>query len=139
MYRVLRYFEDLQDGGYKYNAGDRYPRDGLSPSEGRIGELSGPSNKQGRPLIEIAEDVGDDPPAREPENDPADSAPVSDPVTDEAADEKKGKESLTREDIEKMPYFSLKSVASKNGISTDEKKADEIRADLIERLGLLGE
>lgn len=51
MYKVIKYFTDLQDDGYAYNVGDTYPRKGLNPSEERIAELSGSENKQGVPLI----------------------------------------------------------------------------------------
>ena len=52
MYRVIRYFTDLQDKDHPYNAGDTYPRDGIKVSDARLKELSGPDNKQGVPLIE---------------------------------------------------------------------------------------
>lgn len=51
MWKVVKYFTDLQDDGYAYNVGDTYPRKGLNPSEERIAELSGSNNKQGVPLI----------------------------------------------------------------------------------------
>ena len=52
MYRVIEYFTDLQDGGHEYNAGDVFPREGLTVSRDRLAELSGCENKQKRPLIE---------------------------------------------------------------------------------------
>lgn len=51
MWKVIKYFTDLQDENYAYNVGDTYPRKGLNPSEERIAELSGSENKQGVPLI----------------------------------------------------------------------------------------
>lgn len=51
MYKVIKYFTDLQDGHNAYNVGDTYPREGLNPSEDRFAELSGSDNKQGVPLI----------------------------------------------------------------------------------------
>ena len=51
MYRVIEYFTDLQDGGHEYNAGDVFPREGLTVSRDRLAELSGCENKQKRPLI----------------------------------------------------------------------------------------
>lgn len=64
MYRVIRYFEDLQDGNRAYKVGEIYPREGLSPSRERIEELASDLNKQHRPLIEAVtekteEDVPD--------------------------------------------------------------------------------
>lgn len=52
MYKVIKYFTDLQDHNYAYNVGDIFPRDGLVVSEVRLKELSGSRNKQGVPLIE---------------------------------------------------------------------------------------
>ena len=51
MYKVIKLFTDLQDGGYEYRKGDEYPRAGLEPTEERIAELAGSDNKQGTPLI----------------------------------------------------------------------------------------
>lgn len=51
-YKVLRFFNDLQDDYYYYETGSVYPRDGLSPSQERIDELASADNKQGIPLIE---------------------------------------------------------------------------------------
>lgn len=42
----------------------------------------------------------------------------------------------TKEEIEKMPFMKLKSIAKKNGIDVEDKKAAEIRAELIEKLGV---
>lgn len=53
MYKVVKYFTDLQDNNYAYSVGDTYPRVGLQPTEKRYAELSGSSNKQGTPLIEV--------------------------------------------------------------------------------------
>ena len=42
--------------------------------------------------------------------------------------------SLTKEDVQKMPYMKLKSVAKANGVDIEDKKADAIRSELIEKL-----
>ena len=55
MYKVIKYFTDLQDNNYPYNVGDDYPRSGLDASENRIEELSSTSNRQGQPLIAFVE------------------------------------------------------------------------------------
>lgn len=52
MFKVIRYFTDLQDNGYAYNVGDTFPRDGMTVTADRITELSSSANKQGVPLIE---------------------------------------------------------------------------------------
>lgn len=54
-YKVLRYFNDLQDDNYYYETGATYPRDGLTPAQDRIDELASGKNKQGIPLIELME------------------------------------------------------------------------------------
>lgn len=74
MYRVIRYFEDLQDGNRAYKVGDTYPREGLSPTDERIAELSGSRNRQGKPLIEaIPEEPAVDFPEAEETDVPGDS------------------------------------------------------------------
>lgn len=51
MYKVIVYFEDLQDKNYPYKVGDTYPRKGLKPSHERIVELATDKNIRGIPLI----------------------------------------------------------------------------------------
>ena len=58
MYKVIRFFTDLQDNGYPYNEGDIFPRDGLSVSKERLVELSSTNNKQRERLIELVVDEG---------------------------------------------------------------------------------
>lgn len=52
MYRVIKFFTDLQDKNHEYNVGDVFPRIGMDVSQKRIEELSGSNNKQHTPLIE---------------------------------------------------------------------------------------
>lgn len=52
MWRVIKYFTDLQDGEHPYNVGDVFPREGLEVSGDRLLELSTAANKRGIPLIE---------------------------------------------------------------------------------------
>lgn len=56
MYKVIKFFTDLQDNNHAYNVGDTYPRKGLNVSPERITELSGSNNKQCQPLIEKVEE-----------------------------------------------------------------------------------
>lgn len=56
MYKVIKYFTDLQDNEHPYNAGGTFPRDGLTVSRERIIELATASNKQSTPLITFIED-----------------------------------------------------------------------------------
>ena len=50
--------------------------------------------------------------------------------------EPKVEQTVNRKDVESMPYFSLKSLASKNGIDVSGKKTAELRGEIIEVLGL---
>jgi hypothetical protein len=51
MYKVIRYFIDLQDNNHPYNVGDKFPRTGVKVSAERLAELAGSGNLQGMPLI----------------------------------------------------------------------------------------
>lgn len=51
MWKVIKYFTDLQDNNFPYEVGDVFPRDGLTVTEERLAELAGKDNKQGVPLI----------------------------------------------------------------------------------------
>ena len=52
MYRVIRYFTDMQDNNRPYSVGETFPREGLNVTANRITELSTGANLQGVPLIE---------------------------------------------------------------------------------------
>lgn len=51
MYKAIHYFRDLHDNDHEYKPGDVFPREGIQVDEKRLAELSGDSNKQGKPLI----------------------------------------------------------------------------------------
>lgn len=55
MYKVIKFFTDLQDNNYPYNVGDVFPHKGMTVTEARLAELAGSENKQGVPLIEYVE------------------------------------------------------------------------------------
>ena len=52
MYKVIKYFTDLQDNNYAYYVGDTFPRNGVEAGAARVAELSSDKNLQGVPLIE---------------------------------------------------------------------------------------
>ena len=52
MYKVIKYFTDLQDNNYAYYVGDTFPHHGVEVGAERIAELSSDKNLQGVPLIE---------------------------------------------------------------------------------------
>lgn len=115
-YEVLRHFRDALDGNYDYPLGSTYPREGLNPSAQRINELESGNNKLKAKFIKpLAEKAKEEP---------------------ERAEEVSEGVSFTAEEIDKMPFMKLKSVAKKNGIEVEEKKADEIRSALKEKLEL---
>lgn len=71
MYKVIKYFTDLQDNRHAYHAGDVFPREGLKVSKERLTELSGFNNKRGVPLIEkIKEEKPVEEPVKEQEEKP---------------------------------------------------------------------
>lgn len=51
MYKVLVNFIDLQDNGYRYRAGDNFPRKGSKVSEERLHELLTDENRRHKPMI----------------------------------------------------------------------------------------
>ena len=55
-YKVIEYFEDLQDNGRPYNVGDVFPADGNTVSAERIAELASTQNRRRIPLIEEVEE-----------------------------------------------------------------------------------
>jgi len=114
-YEVIRYFTDAQDNDYAYREGDTYPRDGLNVSDARIRDLLSGNNFQRVALIKRVLDK----PAKK-----KNETKVEEPV------------SYTVEDVQKMPYMKLKSVAKQNGVEVKDKEASDIRSELIEKLGL---
>ena len=69
MYKVIRYFEDIQDEMHPYNTGDKFPRDGMSVSADRLAELSTDRNLQRTPLIEFVPELDENPePNAKPES-----------------------------------------------------------------------
>ena len=51
MFEVIKYFTDLEDENYAYHVGDKYPREGVEPTEERINALKGKKNVRKVPLI----------------------------------------------------------------------------------------
>lgn len=66
---------------------------------------------------------------------PADRTPKVEPVKP-SLDVNTGEPKITRAEIEEMKYFTLKSLAEKNGVSVKDKPANIIRRDLYEVLGI---
>ena len=51
-YKVIEYFEDLQDNSRPYNVGDVFPVDGNTVTAERLAELASTQNRRRIPLIE---------------------------------------------------------------------------------------
>lgn len=116
-YKVIHFFNDLQDFNHAYHAGDVYPRIGVRVSDARIAELASSKNKQGKPLIaldKVKEDVV------------------------EITDEKTVKENqFTKTEINRMPINELKSIAAANGVEgLVNMTGAELKRVLIEKFGL---
>lgn len=118
MYIVIRDFNDAQDNKHAYHVGDIFPHDGRRVSEDRLQDLASGRNFQRVPLIAKMNNA---------------IVPIksNDEVEKEADDVE-----WTAEDIKKMPFMKLKSVAKQHDIEVKDREASDIRADLIEKLGL---
>jgi hypothetical protein len=69
MYIATEHFVDLADKKRRaYNAGDKYPADGVTVSEARLAELSSDGNRRKRPVIAAVADA--EPQAAEPAEKP---------------------------------------------------------------------
>ena len=108
MYKVLKYFTDLQDNGYPYNEGDIFPRDGLVVSEARLKELSSTKNRRKEVLIKLVEE--------------------------EVQEEPKP---LTKTEINRKSVAELKELAVDNGIeNAEEMTGAELKKVLISKFDL---
>lgn len=56
MYKVIKFFRDLQDNNHVYHVGDLFPYNGRPVSEDRLLELSTDKNRRHMPLIEKVEE-----------------------------------------------------------------------------------
>ena len=114
-YKVIHYFEDLQDFNHPYHAGDSFPRIGFSVSEARIAELSSANNRQGKPLIERVDDF---------------AKHMTPP-------EEKTEVRYTKTEINRMSTAELKELAQSEEIPDAENlTGGELKKRLIERYGL---
>lgn len=58
MYKVIKFFTDLQDNKHPYHEGETFPREGVTVTEERLKELASKKNKRGVALIkEVKEEV----------------------------------------------------------------------------------
>lgn len=52
MYKVIKYFTDIQDNSFEYKEGDEFPRKGLTVLPSRLKELSTTNNRRKEILIQ---------------------------------------------------------------------------------------
>lgn len=141
-YEVIRYFRDAQDNGYVYHEGDKYPRDGHSVSAVRLKDLLSGNNFQSVPLIKRVDSIGRfvNKVKEEPKEEVSNN--LENEVVEEEKEEVKeetkavNKDSYTAEEIDKMPFMKLKSVAKKNGVPVEDREAKDIREDLKKEFGV---
>ena len=113
-YKVIHYFEDLQDFNHAYKVGDVFPRLGMVVTEDRLRELSSKYNRQKKPLIEFVEEV-----AKEKK-----SASQEETV-------------LTKTQINRMALAELREVARASGVkNVDKVSGSELKKVLIREMGL---
>ena len=63
-------------------------------------------------------------------------AKAENPKVEAQKEEVKEESGITKDDVATLPFFKLKSLAKSYGIDVKDKKADEIRSALIEKLEL---
>lgn len=115
MYRVIKYFTDLQDNNHAYHVGDIYPREGFAPSEKRVKELLSGENKRKVKLIEEVPKTplkGEESPQNEPQIEEAeDEQPVAEVEAVDVAEESEAEqvEEAEEKEAEKKPAKKKKT------------------------------
>lgn len=101
MYKVVKFFTDLQDNDYPYHVGDIFPHSGMVVDEKRIIELSTDANRRNEPLIEeVKENVQEE--SKEPTEEQIDDFAqyMNPPIEGEAVEKPKKKRGRPRNDAE---------------------------------------
>ena len=120
-YKVINYFEDLQDFNHPYKVGDMFPRLGMKVSEARLKELSSSNNRRKKPLIELVKDVAD----------------VQVEENKEVEIVQKQPPKYTKTEINRMPVDELRKLAMSTGVEgADKWTGAELKEYLIALMGL---
>ena len=120
-YKVINYFEDLQDFNHPYRVGDVFPRLGMKVSEARLKQLSTANNRQKKPLIELVEEKV--------------SFEVEEIKEDKIVEKQPPK--YTKTDINRMPVDELRKLAMSTGVEgADKWTGAELKEYLIALMGL---
>lgn len=115
-YKVIHYFTDMQDSGYEYKVGAKYPRLGKTVTEARIKELSGSNNRQKKPLIALVDEK---------------------PKQAEVVKDAEKETVYTKTDINRMSTQDLRTLAVVQGLeNVEEYTGAELKKMLIDKLGL---
>lgn len=118
-YKVIHYFEDLQDFNHPYKVGETFPRPGMKVSEVRLKELSTSKNRQNKPLIELVKD----------------NAGVQ--VENRESEIVEKQPQYTKTDINRMSTAELKELATKQGIeNVEDMTGSDLKKVLIEKFDL---
>lgn len=129
-YKVIHFFNDLQDFNHAYHVGDDYPRMGVRVSDARIAELASSKNKQGKPLIALDKN----------EDFVVDGkvlGKVKEDVIEITDEETVNENQFTKTEINRMPIHELKALASVNGIEGwNDMTGAELKRVLIEKFNL---
>lgn len=103
MYKVIKYFTDLQDNNHAYQVGDVFPHEGKEVTEKRLLELSTSANRRGMPLIEKVEEIEVAEAIEEvEENEPVEDFmnPPEEPIEEEDNEKPKKRRGRPRNDAE---------------------------------------
>lgn len=119
-FTVVEAFVDLQDGKHLYRVGDKFPRTGYEVTLSRLNELTSANNALGKPLIKIDGNIQ--------------TEKKEEVKKEKHKEDVKPEATLTAESIADMPFFSLKAEAKKRGIDVEDKKAAQLREELIATL-----
>ena len=124
MYRVVRYFTDLQDNNYAYEAGDKFPREGMSVSQERIDELASMNNRQHTVLIQYEPDAITDDEPQEEVQEVSDDSPVgeSERVYDE-------------DSLSDMTTKEIKALAAERGYKITKFNKSDVIKQFLEAQG----
>lgn len=100
MYKVIKYFTDLQDNNHAYQVGDVFPHEGKEVTEKRLLELSTSANRRGMPLVEKVEETEEVEEVEETEPVEDFMNPPEDPIEEEDNEKPKKRRGRPRNDAE---------------------------------------
>ena len=101
MYRVIKFFTDMQDNNHAYNVGDEFPHDGMEVTEKRLLELSTSANRRGMPLIEQVNEAGEPVQIEAETEEPIDDFmnPPEEPIEEEDTEKPKKRRGRPRKEV----------------------------------------